>query len=246
MARHNITNAENLFTGEAYFGPANSGLRGIPMTPLLLISLGAPALGDADSLIDAATSTELPDTETVTYTFPGTASPVDGAMSDGILDFPRNVSIVTTHGSSVVAMTILITGLDEYGVVTSELVTVAATGTTQTDATLKTFKSITSIALIAAADAEANTVNIGTGDVLGLPYRIDSGEVVSIIEADNMIPTTGTLVFADTTDPATTTTGDVRGTYNPTQTLNGSLVTRLLVMVSGRASKVDAFGIDQV
>lgn len=247
MARHNITNAENLFTGEAYFGPANDALRGIPMTPLALISLGAPIVGDTNALIVAATTTELPDTETVTYTFPAaSASPQDGANLTGVLDFPRNITCLTTHGSSIVAMTVLVTGTDEYGIVMSELITIAATGTSETDVGAKAFKTVTSIAITSASDAEANTLNMGMGDVLGLPYRVDSGGLLAVIEDNDPSPVSSGFVPAVTTDPATTTTGDVRGTYDPAQTLNGTLVTRVLVLVSSRDTKVGAFGIDQV
>ena len=246
MARHNITNADDLFSGEAYYGPANSGLRGIPLTPLALINLGAPIVGDTNALIVAATSTELPDTETVTYTFPVvSASPQDGANVSGVLDFPRNITCLTTHGSSIVAMTVLVTGTDEYGVSMSELITIAATGTSEVDDGLKAFLTVTSIAITAASDAEANTLNMGFGDVLGLPYRVDSGGLIAVIEDNDPSPVSTGFLPAVTTDPATTTTGDVRGTYNPAQTLNGTLVTRLLVLVSARDTKVNAFGIDQ-
>ncbi len=248
MARHNISNAEDLFSGEAQFGPANSALNGIPLTPLFLIDLGAPITLDTNGLIVAATSTELPDTETVTYTFPVvSASPQDGANVSGVLATPRNITCLTTHGSSIVAMTVLVTGTDVYGIVMSELITIAATGTSEVDVGAKAFATVTSIAITASADAEANTLNMGWGDVLGLPYRVDVDGILSVVEAGLPIAATAAnFVPAVTTDPATTTTGDVRGTYIPETAADGTLTIQLLAKVAGRATKVEAYGIDQV
>jgi hypothetical protein len=196
---------------------------------LVVIDLGSPETADNDSMIDAATSTELPDTETVTYT-PDTdgTTPTDGAQGvvtkDGVkyweLDVPRNVSVLTTHGSSIVAMTVKVTGLDQYGEDMYEEISVAATGTSETDAGKKAFKWIRSIAFTAAADAEANTSNVGFGDVLGLPaFLSGTGYVLAELE-DNVAASAGTPV-AGITDEATATTGDVRGTYDPSSAADG-------------------------
>lgn len=245
MSRHTLSHAEELYWGNAQYAPYQSALRGIRQYPLVLMELGSPVVGDIDALIDAATGAELPDTETVTYTFPGSASPVDGVRADGVLDVPRNITVDTTHGSSVVAMTVVVTGTDVYGATVSETITVAAGGTSQSDAGLKAFKTVTSIAITAAANAEANTCDIGFGDVLGLPFRVDAGKVVQWVE--NNLPhvgTLGTFVAAVTTDPATATTGDVRGTYDPNNTLDGSTPIAVWAYVDP-TSKVTAFGVDQ-
>lgn len=247
MARHNISNAEDLFSGEAQFGPANSALNGIPLTPLFLIDLGAPLTLDANAFIVAATGTELPNAETVTYSFPVvSASPQDGANVSGILATPRNITTATTHGSAIVAMTVLVTGTDVYGIAMSELITIAAGGTSVVDDGLKAFSTITSLAIVASGDAEANTLNVGWGDVLGLPYRVDADGIVAVVEAGMPIAATATnFVVAVTTDPATTTTGDVRGTYVPETANDGSLTIQLLCKIAARDTKVNAFGILQ-
>jgi hypothetical protein len=246
MTAHHLSHAGSLFYGAAHYGASSNERRGAPITPLYLVELGSPVVGDIDALIKAATSTELPDTETVTYTFPASAvSPTDGVLSaTGVLDVPRNINMTTTHGSSIVAMTVTVTGTDVYGEALVETVEVAATGTSATDSGLKAFKTVTSIAITAAANAEANTINIGFGDVLGLPYRIDAGKVMQWIE--NNLPhvgTLGTFVAADATT-ATATTGDVRGTYDPNNTLTGSLPIAALVSLNP-TSKESLFGIAQ-
>src|SRR3546814_1602886 len=102
---------------------------------LVVINLGAPLTADTDNMVKAATSTELPNTETVTYT-PDTdaTSPTDGVgpvvTRSGVdyweMDVPRNVSVLTTHASSIVAMTVKVTGLDVYGEDMYEEISVAA------------------------------------------------------------------------------------------------------------------------
>ncbi len=212
----------------------------VAMMNLIKVDLGAPDVLDADFLIKAATSTELPDTETVTYT-PDTdgTTPTDGVgpvvVKGGInyweLDVPRNLVSTVTHASSVVAMTWTATGLDEFGNVLVETVTVAATGTSQVDATLKAFKWVRSIALIAVADAEANTVNLGTGDVLGLPMFMPSLDSAVLEFEDNASATAGTMLGGVLTEPSATT-GDVRGTYDPNSACDGAKVFSLIVAVS--------------
>lgn len=244
MSRQNMTLADSLFFGKAAYGRANDSKRGVPLTFLTLLTLGAPVVGDADALLVAATSTELPNNATTTYTFPASnVSPTDGVRRDGILDVARNITAAVTHGSSVVAMTIRVTGTDEYGATLIEDLSIAATGTSQAAAGLKAFKTVTSVAITSAGNATTNTLNLGFGDVLGLPYRVDAGGVLVKLN-DNALDT-GTFVPADTTDPATATTGDVRGTFDPSVTLDGSKVIRLLVKIANQQTKVGSFGVEQ-
>lgn len=209
-------------------------LAGINSTVALLpvmIDLGSPITLDADGLIKAATGTELPDTETVTYTFPaGNTTPLDGANQSGVLDVPRNITAAATHGSSVVAMTIVVTGKDEYGVTVVESLSIAATGTSQTAAGKKAFKEVDSIAITAAADAEANTLNMGWGDVLGLPVFLPNAVYLHAEMEDGATVTAGTKVAGVLTEPSATT-GDVRGTYDPNSACNGSKGFKLVAML---------------
>lgn len=212
--------------------------RTVALKPLL-INLGAPDTADNDSMVKAATSTELPNAETVTYT-PDTngTTPTDGVQSvvsiNGVnyweLDVPRNVFVNTTHGSSIVAMTVKVTGLDEYGVDMYEEISVAATGTNENDSGLKAFKWVRSIAFTAAGNAEANTCNVGFGDVLGLPVFISNVTFVTDELQDAARATAGTVVGGVLSAP-TATTGDVRGTYDPNAACDAAKVFRLVCMV---------------
>jgi hypothetical protein len=139
---------------------------------------------------------------------------INGALaSSGVvtLDVPRNV-IVDAAGAATAVLTV--TGTDVYGVPMSEAITL--NGTTAV-AGKKAFKTITSV----AASAAATDFFVGTGDVFGLPFRSDSRNYC-LTAWNSAFVTTGTFVAAVTTDPATTTTGDVRGTYAVPDAADGS------------------------
>lgn len=249
MPRHTLSHADELFHGNSQIAGRYGGLRGIPLKPVLFADLGAPITLDADGLIVAATGTELPDTETVTYTFPhASASPQDGANLTGIMDVPRNITGVVTHAGTTVAMTALVTGTDENGAPMSELITFPATATSIAVAGKKAFKTVTSIAIAAAADAEANTLNMGWGDVLGLPFLLTHKNAV-IYMMDGIPQVTGTITAGVTTDPATTTTGDVRGTILPATATNGTrryAAWITAIPVADRSGANSAYGVQQI
>lgn len=115
----------------------------------------------------------------------------------------RNVRI--TSGGDDSGITFTVNGYDIYNYPMSETITGASTGIA---AGKKAFKYISSITLSGNA---AGTVKVGTGDVYGFPLRVDRLPY-AYINWNNALITSGTFVAADTTSPATATTGDVRGT----------------------------------
>lgn len=267
MSRHTISRADNIYVGSAYnasFHGALGNTTGIPVSFVTFVDMGTPVVADPNHLISGATAAELPDTETVSYTTADDGTtPFDNAdtptvttitaasgASAGLsvsvwpLDVPRNITANTTHSTSVVAMTITVKGYDQYFMYMEETITVAATGTSQADAGLKAFAYISQIDITAAANAEANTLNLGVGDVLGLPYACDDLDKIIEIFAGVASTTAGTLVAQDTTSPATATTGDVRGTYNPGSTLDGSSTLSLWMIPAG-FDTATAFGVAQ-
>lgn len=259
--KHNISRADQLFYGDAYdptlFGTTERV--GVRMTPISKVSLGQPIALAANTLVTAATSTELPNTNTITYT-PATdgTSPIDsgsrptvtsiqtganGLVSVWPLDVPRNVTAAATHGTSVVAMTITVTGYDVYLQKMVETLSIAATGTSQSAAGKKAFKYISSIAITAAADATANTLNMGWGNALGLPFRMDDkSDLMQTWFNDVLEATVPTIALAVTTTP-TATTGDVRGTITLNSSTNGSTVE--IYMVATPTDRATLLGVDQ-
>jgi hypothetical protein len=162
---------------------------------------------------------------------------INGALASGgtvTLDVPRNV-IVDAAGAATAVLTV--TGTDVYGIPMSEAITL--NGTTAV-AGKKAFKTITRV----AASAAATDFFVGTGDVFGLPIRADSRNYV-LTAWGGAVVTTGTFVAAVTTDPATTTTGDVRGTFAPADAADASKRLTLWVFVANDDTQTGLYGVTQ-
>jgi len=137
----------------------------------------------------------------------------------------RAVSIVTSSAANT-AQTVTLTGTDYYGQTQTQTVTL--NGTTAV-VTTKTFKTITQVAVSASI---TGTISVGTADVFGLPYAVTNAGYLLRTGWDNVVSdNAGTFVAADTTSPATATTGDVRGTY--AQSGNAANGSRRLVIAIG-------------
>ena len=240
MSKHHLTNATTLTYGEAYNAVAfaTNGNRGVPVNLLTKISLGSPITLDANGLMVDATSTELPNATTKTYTTAtDNTTPLDGAIAapstvflNGAsvlvweLDVPRNITGVVSHSTTTLAMTVTINGYDIYGAPMSETLTFAATATSVSVAGVKAFKYIYSYVITAAGNATANTLNLGWGDVLGMPYKLPAkSDLIQSWFNEVLEGTVATSVIGDTTT-ATSTTGDVRGTVDLNSAMNGSAV----------------------
>lgn len=157
-----------------------------------------------------------PNAATVVYT---PASGFNGSLVSGgrcVLDFPRNVVIVVTHATAVVAESGVITGLDEYNRVITEAWSVTAGTASKTFTGKKAFKAVTSVSVTAATDASANSNVIGTGVVLGLQINCSIASAVKEV-VDGAIVTTGTLVKS-----SSASMDDARGTYAPVTAPDGA------------------------
>ena len=161
------------------------------------------------------------------------------------LDVPRAVSIfLTTAGT---ARTYTVAGYDYYGQAMSENILTVANATTSG---LKAFYQVASVTGLVGGSTTA--VTVGTTDKIGLPLRVfDAGYMDRVGWAGALAADAGTFAAADMTTPATTTTGDVRGTYIPSSATNG--VRRLVMgiatagIASGpTATRVGALGVTQV
>ena len=132
----------------------------------------------------------------------------------------RGVSISGVSGGA--GGTFTVAGYDIYGYPMTQLVTVAAGANTVN--TLKTFKVIVSVT---PNFTDAHNYSVGTADIYGFGILATYfGDVR--INWDSAVVTANTgFVTADTTSPATTATGDVRGTYAVQSASDG---TRRLIM----------------
>lgn len=128
------------------------------------------------------------------------------------LDVPRALQV----NCSTTARAFTITGYDYYGQAMSEVITVATAGTAVVG--LKAWYQIATVSIAGSATACV----VGTSDVLGLPIRvIDAGYLVSNVWNNTLDNDAGTFSAA-VTATATSSTGDVRGTYKPSSATNGS------------------------
>lgn len=135
--------------------------------------------------------------------------------------FGRNVVVV---GSGAATSIVRIVGKDYLGQPMKEALTL--NGTTPVVGK-KAFKWIDAVDYDATA---AVTINVGTGNILGLPYK--SLKLMSEM-VDKVVPTAGTFVAAPAVGTtASLTSADPRGTYTPQASFvpNGSRVYELNFM----------------
>jgi len=224
-AQHNLTTANIITRGSAVApldntGGKDRGKMGVPTSCLYYHSFGGPTIGAANSIA-------LSQTVTVATT---PLVVLNGALAAGGIatqDVARNVVAAWT-GTSVIT----ITGKDVHG---RTVVEASASGTSLTGK--KAFKTISS----ASFSADVTAATVGHGDVLGLPYACGNGDMLlgkfGLNTAD-----AGTFVAA-VTSAATATTGDVRGTYDPAGTLDGSTEVQVLLNISDTSN--NGYGVAQ-
>jgi hypothetical protein len=156
------------------------------------------------------------------------------------LDLPRAIKV----NCSTTARAFTINGYDYYGQAMSEVITVATAATAVTGK--KAFYQVTSATIAGSATA----VVIGTSDVLGLPVRVFNVAYVTSVKSNSTLAQdAGTFVAADMAT-ATTTTGDVRGTYAPATASDGTVRTVMTIALPGiavgpNATRVGALGVTQ-
>ena len=153
------------------------------------------------------------------------------------LDVPRCVSIVSSNAGDTTQIA-TVTGTDTYGIPMSEAITFNGVTTVSGQ---KAFKTVTRVAISAALTGNAS---VGSTDAFGLPIRANTRGYV-LTAWDGAFVTTGTFTAAVTTSPATTTTGDVRGTYLVPSAANGTKRLTLWVFVFDDDTQVGLYGVTQ-
>jgi hypothetical protein len=161
------------------------------------------------------------------------------------LDCPRAVSTTTGAGSPT-SVNITVSGYDYYGQAMSEVI---ATGTVAST-TVNGKKAFYQISSVVSSGASVVTVAVGTTDILGAPLRItDRGYVTRAGWDNTLAEDAGTMTVAATLT-ATTTTGDVRGTYLPSSAADG--IKRLVMGIAlpaiaagPNATRIGALGVTQ-
>lgn len=194
-------------------------------------------------------------TGTITgYTDPTTYIMTAVTATTATLTTTAGVAVVTTAGTptgltytlGVAPVTVTVSGFDYYGQAMSEAITSSAALSTAVSG-LKAFYVVTSVAVSAAT---GTALTVGTTDKLGIPVRVFNVAYVTNVKSNSTLAAdAGTFVAADTAT-ATTTTGDVRGTYIPTTASNGIVRTVMTIALPGiavgpSATRVGALGVTQ-
>lgn len=142
----------------------------------------------------------------------GTVLPSTGVARGKAYDPSKSIArAVALHSVGAdTGATFTVAGYDLYGYPMTETITGAGTGLTVTGK--KAFKFVTSIT--PAGTLSGSNVSAGQSDVYGLPILANTfGAYTQFYWASAGITAVTGFVAADTTSPATSTTGDPRGTY---------------------------------
>lgn len=202
-----------LWQGNARPDNSQQGTPGMETTPAYVYSV-VPATLQSNNLVTAKIVTG---SETLTLVAgTGITTTTINGSTYYVLDVPRNLRI-TGNTVSVTASVLSITGKDVYFETMTETIT-GPTGTAVTSG-VKAFKYLLSAT---ASGNTVSTISVGTGDVLGFPYRVAALGQVLIWDATTLRTDSTGLTVAVTTSPATSLTGDVRGTYAMQAASNGS------------------------
>jgi len=164
-------------------------------------------------------------------------------VTEYVLDCPRAIRVIAAGANTA---TYTISGYDQYGQPMTQTI---AAPSTSTVTTTKAFKSIVSITN-ANATAGTNGLTVGTADVIGLPLRLLSKDYITF-NFNATVGLMGAVTAADTTSPATASTGDVRGTITLASASDGSkrlvaFIACPAIAVGPSATRVGAYGVTQV
>jgi hypothetical protein len=242
--------SDDLFLGtaETYMG-LNSALGNPSPMGLGVGPLGRIYVWDSVPVAKSTTNIATASAYTAAITLTAGTGTTSVVRQDGVtvvqLDVPRAVA-VTIGAGTIANRNVTISGYDVYGQPMSEVI---ATGTTQST-TVNGKKAFFQIASASVSGAVGATIALGTTDILGAPVRITNAGYIARAGWDNTLAEdAGTFVAAVTT-AATTTSGDVRGTYVPSSAPDGSkrLVVGVLlpaIAVGPQATRTGALGVTQ-
>ncbi len=216
-----------LRTGNFFGNNGTAHLPGLPLAPLTTYRI-TPDVRDADGI---AVAQAVAGAGNLT---------LNGALVTGgvaVFDVPRGVSVTSSNAGDT-TQTATITGKDFWGVAQTE--TIAFNGAATINGT-KTFSSVSQVAISAALTGNGSA---GTTEVLGLPYVLTNiSDVVAVKWAGVLADDAGTAVIADATSPATATTDDVRGTYDPSSDADGSRVLTFTWYIVNPDTRLGLYGV---
>jgi hypothetical protein len=242
--------SDDLFLGtaETYMG-LNSALGNPSPMGLGVGPLGRIYVWDTVPVAKATNNIATASVYTSTVTLTAGTGTTSVVRQDGVtvvqLDVPRAVATTTGAGTPT-TRNVTISGFDVYGQPMSEVIVTGTVAST----TVNGKKAFFQIRSITISGSPVVTVAVGTTDILGSPVRITNAGYIARAGWDNTLAEdAGTFVAAVTT-AATTTSGDVRGTYVPSSAPDGAkrLVVGVLlpaIAVGPQATRTGALGVTQ-
>lgn len=181
-------------------------------------------------------------------------NPVTGAYGASLgMWNPQSMTaraLAVTAAASATYTTATISGYDVYGFPMVEQIALTAGSQVLGK---KAWKYIRSVVLSGGTADTTHAYSVDTTDVFGLPIRSDSFADITVnYAAGSLTAVTGITaatgyVASDRTSPATTTTGDVRGTFSgfTSGTAANKLVVRQSPQAQNVSSAVGLFGVTQ-
>jgi hypothetical protein len=188
------------------------GVTVAPMAAITVEEFTNPVAADDDAILLAK---DTLDAEAVTYD----TEDLDGAVGDGVMSPPRNVTVTTTGTDSdfVNASVVTVHGKDINGDDISEAISILVASSPGTFVGAKAFARVTSITVAAQGTHTDGTISVGFGAKIGLAKKLMAraglSTVLMEIEAGSKV-TTGTIVGASTGAP--------NGTYAPANAPNAA------------------------
>lgn len=181
----------------------------VASTPMTLVAASGAGIVISQSVVNAATGQTVTGLRAIGQAMGSVAFGQSGGLQiwDPTTATARAVGITAAAGASGTVV-FTVRGYDIYGYPMSEAITAAAN--TQTLGK-KAFKYIASVTPSAT---DAQNYSVDTTDIFGFGLRADTfGYTQIFFNAIGIAAASTGFVGADATSPATTTTGDVRGTY---------------------------------
>ena len=146
------------------------------------------------------------------------------AVADPSKAIARAISITAAASATGGAFTVV--GADVYGTPQTETITAVANSTVNGK---KGFKFVISVTP-AFTDGTYN-YSVGTTDIYEFPVRVDKFGYTAITWNNANISANTGFVAADTTSPATATTGSVRGTYATQSASDGTKQIQIFIAI---------------
>lgn len=189
---------------------ANIAAAQVPVaaTAMTLVSSSGSGITVGTSIWSPSSSSTVSSLLAIDTAMAGVACGTTGTLKlwDPTKAIARNVRITSVGNDS--GATFTVAGYDLYGYAMTETITGANAGVASGAKAFKYIASVTPAGTLSGSNA-----SVGTGDVIGLPIRADTFGRVRVFWNSAAITASTGFTAAVTTDPATATTGDVRGTY---------------------------------